>query len=70
MTDSTDDYVDIRVRTVNPEALDRVIQDLPGCAAAVVDGSHENDVCTVRIFAGERFLRFALKTQGYGEIVE
>jgi hypothetical protein len=64
------DYTDIRVRTGNPEALDETIRHLGGCTAVVVDGSWAAGVCTVRVFSGEGFLRFALTNQGYGEIVE
>lgn len=62
-------YTDIRVRTANPEMLDKAIQQLPACAAAVVDWSYDGDTCTVRVFNGEGFLRYALTNQGYGEIV-
>jgi hypothetical protein len=66
----TEGYADIRVRTANPDALDQTIQQLPACAAVVVEGSHNGDTCTVRVFGGEGFLRYALTNQGYGEIIE
>lgn len=66
----SESYTDIQVRTANPEMLDQTIQQLPACAAVVVDGSYNGDTCTVRVFGGEGFLRYALTNQGYGEIVE
>lgn len=64
------EYVDIRVRTANPKALDATIQGLPMVAAVVVDGSWDGDTCTIRCFGNDGFLRFALTQQGYAEIVE
>lgn len=60
---------DLIVRTANPKALDDTIQQLPGCAAAVVDDSFDGDTCRVRVLGGLDFLRFAITQQGYGEIV-
>lgn len=60
---------DLIVRTANPKALDDTIQQLPGCAAAVVDGSFDGDACRVRVLRGLDFLRFAITQQGYGEII-
>lgn len=63
-------FTDIRVRTANPSALDATVQQLPMCAAVVIDGSWDGDVCTVRVLAGDPgFLRFAIENQGYGEVL-
>lgn len=61
--------IDLIVRTANPTALDDTVQQLPMCAAAVVDGSFNGDTCRLRVFGGLGFLRFAITQQGYGEIV-
>ena len=63
-------FTDITVRTRNAEMLDQTLQQLPGCAEVVIEGSYDGDVCTVRVFSGLAFLKFALPNQGYGEIVE
>lgn len=61
--------IDLIVRTANPAALDDTIQQLPGCAAVVIDGSWDGDTCRVRVLGGAEFLRFALANQGYGEVI-
>ena len=58
---------DLIVRTANPAMLDATVQQLG--AAAVVDGSWDGTVCRVRVFGDPGFLRFAISSQGYGEIV-
>lgn len=61
-------YEDIRVRTANPEGLDRTVQGLG--AAVVVEGSWDGEACTVRCLGGSGgFIRYAIQAQGYGEIV-
>jgi hypothetical protein len=60
----------LKVRTGNPTLLDETIQQLPGCAAVVIDGSFDGDTCLIAVFSGESFLRFALQNQGYGEVVD
>jgi hypothetical protein len=65
------DYTDVRVRTTNHEWLDQTVQQLPGIAAVVVDGSWDGDTCIVRVLAGDPgFLKFAITNQGYGEVIE
>ena len=60
-------YTDIRVKTHNPEMLDSTVQQLG--AAAVIDGSWDGEVCTVRIFGDPGFIKFAIQSQGYGEVL-
>lgn len=65
---------DILVEAADPADLDRTVQALPGCIAAVnggpdgpfpkVDGAY-----VVRCFAGKEFLKFAIDQQGYGRVV-
>jgi hypothetical protein len=62
------DFTDITVRTANPKMLDSTVQQLG--PAAVIDGSFDGDTCIVRIFGDPGFIKFAIKNQGYGEIVE
>lgn len=63
---------DILVRTVNPEALDRTVQNF---GAAVVGGGMPSgyvmvDGCyVVRCFGDPGFIKFAITNQGYGEVV-
>jgi hypothetical protein len=64
------DFVDITVRTANPDALDKTLAQLPMCVARVIDGSHNGDTCTVRCFENPGFVKYAIAHQGYGEIVE
>jgi hypothetical protein len=66
---SKTDGIDIVVRCHDSQRLDETIQQLPGCAAAVVAGSWNGDTCIVRVFSGLGFLKFALPRQGYGEII-
>jgi len=61
---------DLLVRTANPKALDDTIQALPGCAAAVVDGSWDGDVCRVPgCSAAWTSCASQSPSRGYGEIV-
>lgn len=63
-------FTDIRVATLNPDALDEVVQQLPRTAAVVVDGSYDGTACTVRVLSGNpEFVRFAITNQGYGTLV-
>jgi len=64
-----DDVTDLIVTTSNPQLLDETIQQLPGCAAVVVDDSFNGETARVRVFSGLGFLKFALKNQGYGTVV-
>lgn len=63
MTEATD----LVVRTRNPEPLDQTVQQLG--AAVVVDGTFDGDTCRVRVFGPTGYIKFALRTQGYGEVV-
>ena len=60
------DVVDLRVRTGNPAALDKTMQQL---GAACVDGSWDGDTVLVRCFGNADFIDFAIANQGYGEVV-
>jgi hypothetical protein len=62
------DVTDLIVRTTNPELLDRTVQQLPGATAAVVEGSFDGETCRLRVFGDTGFVKFALKSQGYGEV--
>jgi hypothetical protein len=62
-------YTDIKVRTANPKLLDETVKALPMCKAAVLN-DYDGTTCTLRVFGGEGFVRFALVNQGYAEIVE
>jgi hypothetical protein len=68
--------VDIIVETQNPEALDRTLQQLPGCAAIVAGGGtpegyvERDGGYVVRCFAGLDFLKFAIAHQGYGKVIK
>lgn len=60
------EYTDIRVRTKNPEALDKVMVQLGAC---VIEGTWHNGICLVRVFGNPGFVKFAIKNQGYGEVI-
>lgn len=62
-----DVVTDLIVRTVNPELLDKTVQQLG--PAVVVDGSYDGDTCRVRVFGPPGFIKFALVNQGYGDVV-
>lgn len=64
------DATDILVKTGSPELLDQTVQQL-GRAAVVgapvyvmVDGCY-----VVRVFGDPGFVKFAIASQGYGEVV-
>lgn len=59
---------DFTVKTGNPKALDATTQHLGGF---VVDGSFDENAktCKVRVFGDAAYFKFAMKNQGYGEIV-
>lgn len=65
-----DGYTDLMVTTNNPRLLDSTLQQLPGCAAVVVEGSYDGITCTVRVFSGLGFVTYALANQGYGKILK
>lgn len=71
----TKDVVEILVRVANPQALDATLAALPGCIARVVGcgtpaGPQLRDGCyVVRVLAGANFAEFAIRSQGYAEIV-
>ena len=68
-------YTDLLVRTGNPEYLDSVAQQL--FAGALVGGGtssgYKIDLPTgayvLRVFGNVQFAKFALKNQGYGEVI-
>jgi hypothetical protein len=60
---------DLIVQTADPDLLDATVQQLPGCSAAVVEGSFNGETCRLRVFSGLGFLKFAITQQGYGVIV-
>jgi hypothetical protein len=61
-------YTDITVRTANPAMLDETVQQLG--PAVVVEDSWNGDTCTMRIYGDPGFIIFAIKSQGYGEVLE
>lgn len=63
------EVMDFTVRTGSAEALDATVRALPSCVAAVVEGSFDGSSCVVRVFGNASFFRFAMKNQGYGEIL-
>lgn len=69
------EVTEILVRTRNPDALDKTLSMLPGCMARVVGcgmpgGPEQRDGCyVVRVFHGAKFAEFAIRNQGYAEIV-
>jgi hypothetical protein len=64
---TTDQFTDLIVRTANAESLDRTVQQLG--RAAVIRDSWNGETCDVRVFGDPGFIRFAITSQGYGEIV-
>ena len=69
-----DEHVDILIEAGNPEQLDRDVQALPGCIAAVVGGPSGpfiqiDGAYVVRCFAGKEPLKFMVEHQGYGHVV-
>ena len=67
--------VDILVRVADPEGLDKTLTALPGAFARVVGvgmsgGPMTVDGCyVVRAFVGADFVEFAMRNQGYAEVV-
>jgi phage terminase large subunit-like protein len=57
----------LRVRTVNPDLLHTTLQSLP-IKGSVVVGSYDGETVIVE-GSDLRFLAFAIKSQGYGEVV-
>jgi len=62
---------ELLVKTGNPEALGRAIESLGGFVEQNPDGSYpKKTVYSVRTISGNiEFLKFAIKNQGYAEIV-
>ena len=62
---------DILVRTANPQVLDRTVQQLgPAAVVGGPDNFVQVDGCyVVRVFGDPGFIKFAIATQGYGEVV-
>lgn len=66
------DYVDLRVKTGNPVALDQIVQQWAAVVAQEPDGSYVPDhegAYTVRCYGNAGFVQFAITNQGYGTIV-
>jgi hypothetical protein len=61
------EVTDLLVRTANPTLLDTTVQQLG--VAAVVEGSYNGDTCRVRVFGNPGYIKFALASQGYGDLV-
>jgi hypothetical protein len=61
---------DLTVTTANPMLLDETLRQLPGCVVTVDRTSFDGTTCIVRVYSGLDFLKFALKTQGYGEVIK
>lgn len=63
---------DILVRTGNPGMLDQTVQRLPGPPSVVVgapDYVMVDGCYVVRVFGDPGFIKFAIDSQGYGEVV-
>jgi hypothetical protein len=61
---------DILVKTGNAEALDHTLEMLPA-NGRVVPGSWDKaeGTCTIRVHGNPKFMLFALRNQGYAEVV-
>lgn len=63
---------DILVQCGNPEAFEKTIKEL-GAAVLItgVDGYKKIDNCYVmRVFGDPGFIKFAITSQGYGQIIK
>lgn len=62
----------VKVHTGNATAFDETIRQLPGVQARVIDGTWDeaSHTCLVRVEGDGGFFRFAVQSQGYGEIAE
>lgn len=63
---------ELLIKTNNPELLDRTLKSLGGLVDQDFNGKPiaRNGICIVRSISGNiDFLKFAIKNQGYGEIV-
>ena len=74
-TPKSEGVVELLVRVGNPDALDATLTALPGCIARVVgcgtpEGPQRREGCyVVRVLRGAKFAEFAIRSQGYAEIV-
>lgn len=59
------------VRTGNPKVLDETVRGLPGIHANVVDDTwnHDQQTCHVHVQGDADFFRYAMATQGYGDVL-
>lgn len=60
---------ELKIRTVNPQALADTLLALPGGLHVVQVDTWDGDVVTVET-TNPGFLRFACVNQGYGEVVD
>ena len=64
------DATDILVKTASPELLDQTVQQLGPAAVVGAPDYVKVDGCyVVRVFGDVGFIKFAIATQGYGEVV-
>jgi hypothetical protein len=64
------DATDILVKTASPELLDRTVQQLGPAAVVGAPDYVKVDGCyVVRVFGDPGFIKFAITSQGYGEVV-
>jgi hypothetical protein len=67
---TTPKATDVLVRTANPEMLDQTVQQLgPAVVVGAPDYAQVDDCYVVRVFGDPGFIKFAITSQGYGEVV-
>lgn len=70
MNDTEAGATDILVRTANPGMLDATVQQLgPAAVVGAPDYVMVDGCYVVRVFGDPGFVKFAIKNQGYGEVV-
>jgi hypothetical protein len=61
---------DVLVRTASPEMLDQAVQQLgPAVVVGAPDYVQVDGCYVVRVFGDPGFIKFAIASQGYGEVV-
>lgn len=61
---------DILVRTADPRMLDETVQQLgPAAVVGAPDYARVEGCYVVRVHGDPGFIKFAIMTQGYGEVV-
>lgn len=64
------DATDILVKTASPELLDQTVQQLGRATVVGAPDYMTVDGCyVVRVFGDPGFVKFAIASQGYGEVV-